>query len=393
MKKLILMFGLTAYVGSAGALTTPAGTGALSYTYFNLSPGSCTLNYVPPSNALNGGSGYAGFFNVSAFAGSTSSPESLVTSNYIFYDSGNPITAPSSSSTASVSNYYINTGGNVSLVEYSAAFTSSENPAAMADQWTIQCLSQPQMTLMSTASATNMLASNAPSSGYPYDKALAGVFENAKFSPGAPGGCTSSSNPCGMGITTATGNTTAGQQNYNFNPLISSLPFTATGGLWMSVNANSSNPNNYTLGQAVNTLNYAMYPVNLSAYVPWSMFNANVIAGDDNVTAQQVSTPVFGGHFTLAIGDPFIVSSFSAKILAYLVGNSSSIVLDNSTTLNTLQGALAPNGNASGVFAGNGTYSPVGVAYVKWLMGSPTSAGAVQAPGSPQLAANAYQSI
>jgi len=94
-------------------------------------------------------------------------------------------------------------------------------------------------------------------------------------------------------------------------------------------------------------------------------------------------TPIYGGHFTLAMGDPFIISSYAAKILWY-AATSTTLQLGDATTLSSIQSALS--NTSSGVFSTN-SYED---AYVQWLVGSYSSTQGYT--GAPTLAAQAYQS-
>lgn len=376
MKKSIWVLALAAYAGAVSAISYQDGSGVLSYTYFNLSPNDCTLTPLGGS-VWNSGSGSASFFN-SPFGGNYNNPESLVTGNYIFYDEENPLPNPGSALTLKI-------GQPISVTENSQAFGSGQNPASMADEWTVNCSgsSTQTQTVLSTASATNMYASNiaynTDKSNYPYNVAASGVFENAALNPAANGGCaTGSANACGIGATQLN---TQGYANYNLNVSTSAPNYAPTGGLWTAVNMGIGAGGT---ALAVNTLNAAMLPINLAAYVQSSDFISSL--GSDlrvYVTQQQVATPIYGGHFTIAIGDPFLVSSYAAKMLWYTVVSPGG-VLNDDTTLNQISSNLTNPTGGTPVFDSN----QYAYDYVQWLLGSQSSSQ--NYPGAPQLAANAY---
>ena len=113
---------------------------------------------------------------------------------------------------------------------------------------------------------------------------------------------------------------------------------------------------------AVNAVNLSMYPVNLSNYVTSNYTNY----------LDTYAAPIFGGHFTVAVGDPFLVSSYAAKILWYITSGMGYAFSNNSLSASdiaNLQNLVAPPG-ASGVF-NSGSYS---AAYAAWLLASPSEA-------------------
>jgi hypothetical protein len=146
-----------------------------------------------------------------------------------------------------------------------------------------------------------------------------------------------------------------------------------TGGMWSAVvNNNVDTATATTPGGA--TINYtpaqwnlvpAMFPVNLSNYV-----TANSSTG---------YTDIYGGHFTLAIGDAYIVSGFNAKILWYLASRYALTDTDFKSASGIANMITQLTANPGGVFGGNGSSSGNGNAnnYVSWLFGSASQAAAV----------------
>lgn len=382
MNKLILVIlwaiGDIGLIPTAHAIAYQAGAGVLSYTFFNLSASDCTLGPLGPGYSSggpswNGGSGTASFFN-SPFGGNYDKPESLVTSNYIFYNGEDPIATP-----ASGTSYSLNIGQSYNGTEPSTEYDNSENPAAIGDLWTLTCQAPvgsstlpPVQLLGSLASASNLLASNVDAGsgndGYPYNKALSGSFQNQALSPFAAGsGCTDTANPCNIGVAAYDPNTNGWNATatypYNLNVAIGASNYAPTGGLWLGIN--SGVPAGGT-ALAVNTMNAAMFPVNLSSYVQSSSFNSNVAVSGQT----QYSTSIYGGHMTLALGDPYVVNSYAAKMLWFTVLNYADI--NNGTTLANVQGVLSPSSGAAsqGVFQ----YGSMEDNYVNWLFGAPNLA-------------------
>ena len=118
---------------------------------------------------------------------------------------------------------------------------------------------------------------------------------------------------------------------------------------------------------AVNSLNLAMYPINLSAYVQ----SKNVYT--TSTGSAQYSTPIYGGHFTLAIGDPYLISSYAAKTLWYLITTYNTPALNDesfsTSGMSDIINTLAPS-SGDAVFK-SGSHSAL---YLQWLLNSPSQA-------------------
>lgn len=384
------------YDGNSTIPTYGAGTGALSYTFFNLSGSNCTLNaYGSGGNPAAysawaqangwGNNGNAGFFNPTGLGGWVEdqnstvepyNPSPQVTNNYLFYNNYDPIdgaTVPT---------------GNISLdngTPYNALITSgvlgpvsgneSINYPSMGDSWSIACQNgTPPIAVASLASAASVLQSNGPTY-YPYPYSLQGWFENAAINPPAWAGCNSSTNPCGVGFTAPTNAT--GNLVLNWNVPSSAANYQAMGGLWSGINYNSTS-DSYPASMA---LNQAMLPINLSAYVAANQGNFN----PNNASQYMYYTMAYGGHYTLALGDPFIISSYAAKMLWFQV-ISQSLTLNDGTALSSISSTLS-NTADTGVFESKSFEDN----YVQWLLGS--QASSQNYTGAPQLAASAYQSV
>ena len=384
--------------GSSSIPAYQAGTGVLSYTFFNLTGNSCSMSSYgggPNPAAYSGwaqSNGWdnwgdsanpqAGFFNTYGL------PSSQVTNNFIFYNNGDPIasiTTPTNpfilgSGQGGPSNGVVVTS---SLLEPSSSNESINYPA-MGDSWSISCSSSlPPIAVANLASAASALQSGG-GTAYPYNNEFyVGLFGNASIQPTEWAGCDSWSNPCGVGFTDIPlnpfGSPNLGNLNMNWNVAPSAPNYQAMGGLWTGIYYNtpscgtgsytSCNPYNSYPGSSL--FNLSMLPINLSAYVQ----------ANQNQSQSMSFTPIYGGVFTVAMGDPFIVSSYAAKMLWFLV-SSSNYTLNNDTTL----GDMATNLSSAqaGVFEPGSFESN----YVQWLVGSSVSPETY--PGSPQLAANAY---
>ena len=383
MKKTLLLavLGLALSAAVCFGYAYNAKTGALSYTFFNLSPNTCVFTnsasggsnakaYTTPATTYgwinasgmpcpenNNVSLGANFFNPVGLGGDSSNPNACVNHGYLFYNNYNPIQAPSQ--TPSSGGYA--QGTTFTTVEYSNTLQSVSgneliNPPAMGDSWTITCGNGSPIVMANMASAANMLISNNTTSGnYPYGSAWAANFANSYINPPSPGAYNSTTNPLGAGFV---------PQTMNLNQTSST-----TGGLWLGLN----NPNSSNQAQYVVTP--AMYPLNLAAYVNSSNVNSGLGQG-------QYVTPIFGGHFTLAIGDPFIVSSYAAKTLWYMVASPiltlSNNTLDSSITAGSSTSNMSTLINlvVNGGSINDSTVSPVFITtyissnYLQWLMGS-----------------------
>ncbi len=405
---LCLVFSAAACFGFGYAFN--AKTGALSYTFFNLSPNSCYFTNNPQGSTANPNA-YAqpaksfGWENKSNNVSSScpiknseisvsffnyalgSSNSCLGTSTtYLFFNNIDPIQGP----TPAPPSAGVGQAGTFNTVLYNSALATSSNnelinPPAMADSWTIQCgngasgacattsgttigsCSGP-MVMANMASSANMFISGQGSPlDYPYNSSIKANFPNSGINPPSVGSYSSVTNPLGAGFVS---------QTMNLNPTGST-----TGGLWLGVyNPNSSN-------QAQYVINQAMYPLNLAAYV-----NSNIVSSSLGMDY----TAIFGGHFTLAIGDPFIVSSYAAKTLWYLV-SSPTVTLSNTTLsatgMSNLINAVVNGGSVNGttvspVFASNSTSAY----YLQWLMGTGSGAG-FGAWGSAGTAANVVSTL
>jgi len=354
-----------------------ANAGALSYSFFNLSPNTYTLTpYGGGANPLNppdspigtpastqgwgNADGTVGFFNpVTISGGGCYLPSEQVVNNTIFYNEGVPIN---------------NVGGAITLtpgagqagqavVEYSTEISPHLNAPAIADSW-ILAGNGNTIVLAAMASAPNMFISGINTSmednNYPFCASEKGLWYNFGINPPTaqrvrsevvytPAGTfTQKSNPNAPGFTPSA-------MNFNVDPNASG--YVPTGGLWSGV----SNPNSSNL--AIDSLNLPMYPVNLSAYIGSDEVNASIA---------QYAAPIYGGHLTLAIGDPFLVSSYAAKILWFLVTNTGYAFGDNSLSaqdISNIVGLVAPSG-ADGVFKSSSDSS----FYAQWLLAAPGAA-------------------
>jgi hypothetical protein len=246
----------------------------------------------------------------------------------------------------------------------------------MGDSWSISCASNlPPIAVGNLASAASALQSGG-GTAYPYSASQIGFWENSTINPPAWNGCDVSWNPCGVGFSAGPGIDIPGSVNLNWNVPLGAADYQPMGGLWTGVNysARSCGGAPYT-GCSDNAypgyslLNMPMLPINLSAYVQGTQNSANTMS----------YTPIYGGHFTVAMGDPFLVTSYAAKMLWYLVA-SSTYALNNDTTLSEM--AINLNSAEAGAFYPGSFESN----YVQWLVGSSAY------PGSPALAANAYKS-
>lgn len=363
-RHIILAISLALNAGTSFGYGYQANTGALSYTFFNLSPNPVTL--TPKGGGVNSSGqsgsfavsqgwgnvdGTVGVFNPVNLNGSCNNPSTQVTYNTVWYnETPGRIAAPGAIS--------LNAGSPSTspLVEYAGSTSPIYNAPAIADSWVLSGNGN-TIVMANMASAPNMFISNAPgasSSDYPFCASQSSQYFNADINPPQPNpnliGGTYGGNPLGSGFV-ATG------QTMNFNPASTSAGYIGSGGLWSGFN----NPN--TANLAVNTLNLSMYPVNLSSYVQSPVVNSGI---------GQTAAPIYGGHFTLSFGDPFLVSSYAAKILWYIVTNNGYAFSNNSLTthdLGTLQNLVAPP-------SGNGVFESASnsAQYAKWLLQSPNLA-------------------
>ncbi|MFM8444848.1 MAG: hypothetical protein ACKN9W_16120 [Methylococcus sp.] len=364
--------------------TAGPGYGVLSYTFFNLSGDNCTLtpygsgkNPSAYSNWAQGNgwsnNGNAGFFNPVGLSGNQ------VSQNYIFYNNYDPLNTSGLQTSYSIANGQGTFKGILETTGELGPVSGNEmiNYAAVGDSWTIACTYAPStIAIASLASSANALQSNGPTS-YPYNSSLTGWWYNNEVNPPANGGCDNDTNPCGVGFTTQYGS--HGNQILNWNVPYGAANYSPTGGLWSGINYNSGNNYNNISYPAADMVNAPMLPINLSAYTVSAQGNSN----PDNHSQIMYYTTMWGGHFTLAMGDPFVVNGYAAKALWYLVVNAT---LSDDTTLGALSNAIS-NGNGSGGVFDGGSYEDN---YVQWLLGSQSSTQ--NYIGAPQIAANAFES-
>ena len=171
----------------------------------------------------------------------------------------------------------------------------------------------------------------------------------------------------------------AGVVNADFAQNLNSPDDAEHGGVWFGAEVKNSKQS------ASLTLNNAMVPINLTYYSdPWSaIFDW---AGDDFWTSSDseyfndvlvdygaLYTRNYGAHFTLAIGDPYLINSFSAKTLWYLA-TSTDFAFDNDgldeAALTDLRNTLIASGSEKGLFPA----SSQGNAYLRWLLDAPKQA-------------------
>jgi hypothetical protein len=405
MKRHILIaLGLSAYATAATTstyyqypFTYAAKTGALSYTVFNLSPNTCTFTaYEGGKNpsavttptttpiTLDNSIGYDSYSNSASYSGWNNDFSGSLTGlsvysffnnpsyssvqyYYVFFQGiSDPISAPSPTLTA------LSTGASGNPVEYSTG-TTAGNPPALADSWTISCgAGNGTIVMANMASAGNAFDSNGAGTGTNgvsaptfYDEFNDTVFYNYDINPPSPGASDSTTNPNGAGFVGDGSTTYPNGKTMNFNSS-DTAGSVQTGGLWMGLY--NPNTNNY----AVNGLNLAMYPINLAAYV-----ESEGPSTIDDTGHTIYHAPLYGGHFTLAIGDPYLISSYAAKTLWYWITSPNLALNDQSfgsaTGMNDILNALAPSGSDA-VFK-NGSYSAL---YLQWLLNSPSlAAGAI----------------
>ncbi len=391
--QLIIAIGLALQTSAGfGGYTFQAGTGQLSYTFFNLGPSNVTVTPYGSgansagqsgSNSISDGwdnsAGYYGIpgelsmFNSGLQTKTAEKYCAVDNSQYyvggpIFFASNyDPVTTPSS--------FNLKPSNSQSVVEASGVSYEAANPPAMADSWTLSIDSTDNIVIANMASTSNLLWSwSGYATEWPFCNSAYGVWYNANINPPAPynnamqnsvppGRYDSNyqeTNPLGAGFvpTGQTMNLNVGPTEPNYSP---------TGGLWSGVNVtNGSN-------LAVNSINYSMYPINLSSYVQPNTgssnlgFGSGAINGSNYSYGTQYYTSIYGGHFTLSIGDPYIISSFAAKMLWAWVTNPSYGFTDGSMDANDI---TTINGIVSGTFVSTSTPQQ----YASWLINSPNLA-------------------
>jgi hypothetical protein len=235
----------------------------------------------------------------------------------------------------------------------------------MGDSWGVDCGT------INSAIAT--LASSGSSLQSGWYGSLAGSIPNANITPTGysnpfDDGCSATNaNPCGADFA---------YQGMNWNLESSNPVFQNMGALWSGINYDTD----AAPVPASSSLNFAIFPINFSAYVQaYSGINFT----DMTPNVQTYYTPIYGGHTAIAVGDPYLVSSISAKILWFLA--TSSTPLNDDTSLSTIASVLSNTAN-TGVFW-NGSYEDE---YVQWFVGSQSTNS--NYPGQPKAAATAYSS-
>lgn len=422
MKKLLFIFCIVLLSTNIRAFDWPyafqSKTGALSYSLFNLSPYT-KCEFIPYGRdnnpeAIEGslaqrdgwssGSGVAGFFNW-PFSSNDAS-QTIARRNYVFWDAEDRLQDP----TPPVGSLAIGIGTHT--VEYSDSLRTFLNPQAMADSWVIQCTEgnttssgvrlpdAKPIVMAGVASSSNLLESgeiredlefldNRGGSTFAYAWSLEGWFANEDINPPSLGGNGKSAympNVNGMGFT---------HDTLNFNLPYDLTGQNQTGGLWLGVenkNGKEKDVNGNPKGAyAAASLNFPIYPVNLSTYVenpedetsPNGMYNPEggeplqvgiyyrSFAGAENYRPttklyHKTAAPIFGGHFTLAVGDPFIINSYAAKILWSLVSSPKFALQNNQVTAQKLIETLVASDKVP-VFKPNSKAEN----YLKWLLNSP----------------------
>lgn len=341
----------------------PLGAGRLAYTVFNLSGNDCNMTpyvaganpYAPdgsPAQSVgwNSGDSMLSFFN-------STSP------NAFFYEYFNdPIYPPNQSQTSTLISTF--TSGETFETSQKVKAMDGGNAIAIGDSWVFSC------PIPGSSGATYVVMANMASAGSGFSTFTGNneTYDNSEIDPPLTA---SGSNPNGAGFVN---NANA---VFNFNVDSGASYYQATGGLWSGVQpATISNPASGL--PAVNAISAAMYPINLAAYTT-------------SESSKAVSTnynPIFGGAFTLAIGDPFIVSSFNAKILWFLAasinspsGNPAFQWNDSSFPFSTSASSGAANQLIAGALGGTcsgctGVFptSSNAEGYTKWLMEAPYQA-------------------
>lgn len=241
----------------------------------------------------------------------------------------------------------------------------SINYPAIGDSWGVACGPNGMVSIATLASSGSSLQSG-------WYGSLVGSIPNANITPTGYSnpfndGCSANNlNPCGADFAS---------QGLNWNLDSNNPLFQPMGGLWSGINYSFPNP-----PPASYALNFAILPINFSAYV---QAYTGINFTDMTPNVQTYYTPIYGGHTAIAVGDPYLVSSISAKILWFLA--TSSTPLNNDTQVSNISSILSNTGG-SGVFW-NGSYED---AYVQWFVGSQSSSA--NYPGQPTAAANAYSS-
>ena len=394
--QLIIAIGLALQTSAGFGYTFAAGTGQLSYTFFNLNKNNVTLYPYAAGTNSNGQTGstsvstgwdntagnYGGSTLLSMFnSGLTSQTASQycnkseyhINSPIFFASNADPVTTP-----PSTASYLLQQGNTQNVVEASGQSYELLNPPAMADSLMLKLdTSGDYIVIANMASTSNMLISGNDyyTSNWPFCYSYNGEYYNADINPSDPNNSTANSytppgatsaisqwtNPLGAGFVPA-------GQTMNLNVSPTDPSYSPTGGLWSGINVNNSS------NVALNSVNYSMYPINLSSYVLPN--NAGrTVPGSGSINGStsynynnQYYTSIYGGHFTLSIGDPYMVSSFAAKMLWTLVTSPNYDLNPNSLSTSDISvGSTSISAIASGAFYPNTTPA----AYATWLIGSP----------------------
>ncbi|MGR8981379.1 MAG: hypothetical protein ACU84H_14980, partial [Gammaproteobacteria bacterium] len=395
----------------------PAKSGALSVSFFNLSPYTwnltgyggmpnpyaatdlartcgwtgCQSSWTPKTTAPPSFFNYWPFDTPPGNNCNLSNPDQYpwVTESYIFYDHDqtDPLALQTTDRTLGLSENTLVKQETIQwlLIDSSRAPPEKLNKPAVADSWWLSPTDGPSgsdagIVFGSLASSANMFYNYSgtyyvsPYTYYMYDSdyprcvARQGAYPNYAINPLAPEdrNFTKSSQTGNKTWDNLYNNVGAGIVNADFAVNLNSRDAMESGGIWYG--AESHNPGYYA-GYA---LNPAMLPINLSTYTQTNALIKKSQFYEILSDWDYWYSPFYGSHYTLAIGDPFLVSSFAAKILWYLA-TSNSFAIQNETLspagLEDLLATVAPDG-ATGVFYAGSDPS----LYAKWLLGSPRDA-------------------
>lgn len=373
---LVIGAALPTGIALAGHPETPAfqaGAGVLSYSFFNLSGQSCIFTPYgaqPNPYSATGNSNWgigSGGSNLSFF--NSGNPAPIGSGAWIFYNNPDPINTDTSGSPPAFPpiltlNNGVGSGATIQVTSTETWQNWSINYPAMGDSWSVSC-----GYLNGSAIAT--LASSGSSLQSGWYGSLVGSIPNANITPTGisdipwENGCSQNlANPCAADFA---------PQGLNWNLDSNNPLFQNMGGLWSGINYTGPIP-------ASSSLNFAILPINFSAYV---QPNTGINFTDMSPNVQTYFTSLYGGHTAIAVGDPYLVSSISAKILWFLA--TSTTPLNNATQVSTIASILSNPAN-SGVFW-FGSYED---AYVQWFVGSQSSS--LNYPGQSNAAAQAFYS-
>ena len=377
---LVIGAALPTGIALAGHPETPAfqaGAGVLSYSFFNLSGQSCTFTpYGAQPNYYTFGYSNWGWQNTGSDLAFFNNGNPEGNGGWIFYNNSDPIntdtsgTPPAFPAVIQLANG-VGSGSNNTLTQVTSTETWqnwSINYPAMGDSWGVGCGTEASG--MNSAVAT--LASSGSSLQSGWYGSLVGSIPNANITPTgysnpSSDGCSANNlNPCGADCA---------PQGLNWNLDSNNPLFQNMGGFWSGLSYLT-----YGGVPASYSLNFAILPINFSAYV---QANTGINFTDMSPNVQTYFTSLYGGHTAIAVGDPYLVSSISAKILWFLA--TSTTPLNNGTQVSTIASILSNPAN-SGVFW-FGSYED---AYVQWFVGSQSSS--LNYPGQPNAAAQAFYS-